>query len=101
MFRTLIAVLVFMVVFIYLSLLNPHKAHVVLAKGFTVDLPVSILLVVTVSLGFVLAYLLGFLKDIKLAMLSKKVSAQAQVKEKIIESLNLARSFSSEAGKNI
>ncbi len=99
MFRTLLAVLVFMVIFIYLSIMNPHKTQVVFAKGLQVELPVAIILVVTAAFGFVLAYLTGLLRDLRFAFVKKRLLQQDSIKEKLVESLMLERRFSPEASK--
>ncbi len=97
MLRVMVAVGVFMVIFIYLTLTNPGEVKVVLYKGLQFHVPMAVLLVVNVAVGFVLAYLLGIMKDIKIAVLERRLAGQSRVKDKLVEAVDVEDAFSPEA----
>ncbi len=99
MFRVLLAVAFFMVIFVYLTLMNPQPVTVVLSKGFSFTVPMAVLLVVSVAVGFVAAYVANLLKDIRLMALTSALKRQGRVKEKMTEAFLVKESFSSKAAQ--
>ena len=94
MFRVMVAVGLFMLFFIYLTLTNPETVTVHLYKKVAFHLPMSVLLVVNLAIGFLAAYLLGIAKDIKIILLERRLKAEGAVKDRIVESMDMEGEFS-------
>ena len=97
MLRVLLSVGLFAVLFIYITLLNPQTVRVALTTKYAFTLPLSVLIVVTAAVGFVVAYIMGLLRDVRLVMLKSELRKQGKNKSKIVESLKVGRRFGDEA----
>ncbi len=101
MFRVLLSLVIFVVLFIYITLLNPQSVHIRLYKDIAYTLPLSVLIIIIFTLGFVVACLLNIIRGTALSMalssLKRKLSAQSTIKNKMAEALCLSEIFSPEA----
>ncbi len=94
MLRVIISVALFMLLFIYLTLMNPHSVRVALYRGYAFDVPVSVLIMVCLAIGFVVAYLAGIMKDIAILRLKSSLRSQSRAKDKLFNTFFVRDTFS-------
>ena len=87
MFRFLLGLGFFVAVFIYISLYNFQPITFRLYKDLSYQIPLSVLVIISFVLGFLIAYFFSLGKDIAIATLKKKASQQDKIKEKLAETL--------------
>ncbi len=98
MFRLVLFVFIFAFFFIYITLLNPQPVHVKLYRNIEYTVPLSILIIISLTIGFVLSYLLNVIKDVyqgaTLSSLKRRLSKQNEVKNKMAEAFLISQLFS-------